>query len=156
MTWRRARSSRSANLDQDSSMDNPAEHIHLSPDDAPDLFYRKLLHLPPHKLAEEITRFQKYAKYWKILHFQQATFRQPALNIRMTYNRRYGWHISTCIKSAPEQNVKGKVCTCETDITTPTFFLYRIDVESRRVSKDRCKLCKVYDPRFPKVLEREM
>lgn len=130
-------------------MVDAAECIQLSPNDDPELFYKKLLYLPEHKLEETVKRFKKYAKYWMLLNFHQDVLRRPTLNVRLTYNKRYGWHISSCLKSLP--NAGKDVCTCQTDFARPYFYFYKMERETRQYFKDRCTVCKFYNSQFPQV-----
>lgn len=132
-------------------MHSPTDLIELSPDDDPELFYKKLLYLPEDKVKENVIRFKKYAKYWTLLNFQKDVLRRPTLNVRITYNKRYGWHISSCLKSLPHQEVGRNVCTCKKDFTQPFLYFFKVQREVKQYFKDRCTVCKGYDPQFPRV-----
>ena len=118
--------------------------ISLSPDDEPVIFYKKILYLSKDKLDQEILRFEKYANYAKILTFHLELQRRPELNLQVKYSDRYGFHISSCIKSLIDGIKPDKFfddeCTCENDFDKPEYFL-RLVKEDYKV---RCKLCKHY------------
>lgn len=116
--------------------------IHLNPDDDSSTFYKKMLCIQANKLEKDIERFEKYEKYLNLLKFHQATLKRPEQNIRLTYNNKYGWHTSSCVKSLPEKRYKHP-CTCEEDFTCSDCFFYRVEKEK---SIYRCKLCKMYFP----------
>lgn len=116
--------------------------IYLGPDDESSLFYKKLLFTQENKLTKDIERFEKYKKYLNLLKFHQATLRRPEQNVRLTYNNKYGWHTSSCIKSLPEEERSNHPCTCEEDFSCPDCFFYRTQKEYIF----RCKLCRKYFP----------
>lgn len=132
-------------------MDYSIDWIKLSPDDDPELFYKKLSYLSKDRVKGYVKQFKKYAKYWTLLRFQQEVLRRPTLNVSITYNKRYGWHISSCLRSLPRENTGRNVCTCKKDFTQPFLYFYKVTREVKQPFKDRCTVCKGYDPRFPQI-----
>lgn len=125
-----------------------SELIHLSPDDEPNLFYEKLAYIPEERLSGEILRFENYTWYATLLKFHQAALRRSDVNVRLTYNNRYGWHISSCLRSLPDaKDVYRDKCTCEQDISRPDTFFYVM----QRDQIFRCKLCKRYVPDWEEI-----
>lgn len=121
--------------------------ITLSPDDDSETFYKKLLHLSQDQIAKQIQRFEKYAKYYNVLKFHQAALQRSDLNVGIKYNYRYGWHISSCIRSlpdAPKPFVDNEICQCDTHIANPDKYFELLRIESM----SRCKICKHPTPDF--------
>lgn len=123
--------------------------ISLSPDDEPAVFYQKLTCISEKKLEEELERFKRYARYTKLLKFQVYALRRPEMNVQLTYNNKYGWHSSSCIRSLADEEkyVKLDKCTCEADFDNPKDFFDRINHEIMF----RCKLCKRHIPEWEEV-----
>lgn len=121
-------------------MELEVDLIQLHPDDDPDIFYRKLRLLPENRIVKEVQRFEKYARFAKLLKFQQVALRRSQLNVRLTYNDRYGWHTSSCIRSLrdEEKYVTLDKCTCEEDLNRPKKFFEKVEDEIAV----RCKVCK--------------
>lgn len=124
--------------------------IQLLPDDDPQTFYQKLSILPESSLAKQVQRFEKYARYAQLLKFHQVALRRSALNIRLAYNDRYGWHTSACLRSLRDEDkyVHLDKCTCEEDLSKPNDFFDRVEHEMTI----RCKLCKRYIPEWEEVV----
>ena len=110
----------------------------LLPDDPPGIFYEKLIH--EKQLERDQQRFEKYQLYHKLLKFYQATLRRPEMNIRLVYNDRYGWHISSCFKSVEIEEANKYPCTCQEDIANPDIFFLKVQREVEKLL--RCKVCK--------------
>lgn len=130
-------------------MELEVDLIQLQPDDDPDTFYRKLSLLPESRVVKEVQRFERYARYAKLLKFQQVALRRSPLNIRLTYNDRYGWHTSSCIRSLRDEQKYSILdkCTCEEDLNRPKKFFEKVEDEI----DTRCKLCKRHIPEWEEV-----
>lgn len=128
------------------------EFIWLSPDDDAKTFYTKLCHLPKQRLTETVQRFEKYAKYATLLKFYQVALQQSKFNIQLKYNYKYGWHLSSCIQSTPENPIINYLsykedlshCECDKAIAAPNEFFSKLE----RERKVRCKSCKRYIPQW--------
>lgn len=118
--------------------------INVSPDDDSETFFKKLFFLSEAQVAKSVQRFEKYVNFFRVLRFHQAALQQSDLNITIKYNYRYGWHISSCIKSLPDEYNIHVSCTCDADIADPDKFFYNLT----RYSLFRCKLCKSFIPEY--------
>lgn len=119
--------------------------INLSPEDDSETFYKKLPLLSEGRVAKEVQRFEKYATYYKILKFHLAALHRPDANIKIKYNYRYGWHLSSCIRSLPDSPyIRSDPCNCEEEIADPEEFFYSL----ARDYVLRCKICKHNGPDF--------
>lgn len=118
--------------------------INVSPDDDSETFFKKLTFLSEAQVAKSVQRFEKYAMYYRVLRFHKVALQQSDLNIRIKYNYRYGWHLSSCIKSLPDEYNIRVQCTCDADIADPDTFFYTLT----RDSLLRCKLCKNFIPDY--------
>lgn len=127
-------------------MDSWTKLIRLSPDDDDETFFKKLAYLPEGKVEHNVRRFEKYAKYMKLLKCHLAMMRRPDFNVRLVHNVKYGWHLSSCIRSLPDEEkyIARDKCTCEEDILKPEDFFYRV----QKGIYFRCKLCKRYVPEW--------
>lgn len=127
-------------------MELKTDLIHLSPDDEPETFFKKLGYISESKLIEEVERFKKYDWYPKLLKFHLVTLQQPEWNIRLAYNDEYGWHATSCVRSLPEekQMINLSKCTCEEDFNNPKDFFNKVKYEMVY----RCKVCKRYIPEW--------
>lgn len=134
-------------------MELKTDLIKLFPDDEPGTFYRKLLILPQSQVSKVVQKFEKYARYAKLLQFHLTVLQRPALHVRLTYNDRYGWHTSSCIRSLryEERFIHLDRCTCEDDLANPKEFLDRVEKEILI----RCKVCKRYIPEWEEVAAME-
>ena len=130
--------------------------INLLPDDAPKIFYEKMIRLSESRLRDEILKFEHYEYYARLLRFQEALLNQPDANIRIVYNDKNGIHLSSCDKSIckiilPDQ-AEGKIlCTCDEDLKDPTKFFWKM----HRDMLFRCRLCKRYSPDWEDITPLE-
>lgn len=129
-------------------MNTSTELIQPSLKDDPEQFYKKLVYIPQDKLSDHVERFEKYAWYWTVLKFHREALQRPRLNIRITYNHLHGWHVSSCMKSLPQEDVSGNVCTCEEDIRKPKLFFQKTlrEVVQNPKYKFNCTVCKCKIP----------
>lgn len=120
--------------------------IHLSPDDDPETFFKKLGYISESKIVEEVERFKKYEWYMKLIKFHLLTLREPERNVQLTYNGTYGWHVTSCIRSFPEEEkiINLSTCTCETEIENPKAFFDKLKYDMIF----RCKVCMRYFPEW--------
>lgn len=123
----------------------------LLPDDPPEIFYEKLTH--ESHLEENVQRFEKYEQYCKLLKFFEAASKRPEMNIRLVYNDRYGWHISSCFKSVDVEDANKEPCTCQEDIANPDIFFLNIQREVKKLL--RCKVCKHFTVDWENIFPRE-
>lgn len=132
--------------------------VSLNPDDRDEIFCKKLSVIPIHNLPAEISKFETYTKYLPLLKFHRATLRRPEMNVKLVYNDKYGWHISSCLKSISDTSEEK--CTCEKDVLNPKKFLLEIETDFRLkqnwVKKfirngKRCKICKHYKVDFEMI-----
>lgn len=133
----------------DKYMELKTDLIQLFPDDNPDIFYKKLRLLPESQVSTILQRFEKYARYAKMLQFHLTALRRPSLHIRLTFNDRFGWHTSSCIRSLRDEErfINRDKCTCEEDLANPSEFFDRVEKEILI----RCKICKRHVPEWEEV-----
>lgn len=128
------------------SMEMKTDLIYVCPDDDPETFFKKLHHLSENVMVQTIQRFEKYDRCAKLLKFHLAALQQPELNVRLVYNDKYGWHVSSCIRSLPEEGqiINLSECSCEADFDRPKAYFAKIKKYEELIC--RCKLCKRYIP----------
>lgn len=130
-------------------MELKTDLIQLLPDDQPDNFFKKLRLLPENHVSTTLQRFEKYARYSKMLQFHLAALRRPSLHVWLTFNDRFGWHTSSCIRSLRDEErfINRDKCTCEEDLANPNEFFDRVVKEILI----RCKICKRFIPEWEEV-----
>lgn len=121
--------------------------LRLLPDDEPELFYKKLLHMSNETLERELKRFEEMTKYTNIINAHLRLNRRPEYNVKLVYNKK-GWHLTSCEDSNPDYKIipgdPPVLCTCSTDIKDPEKYFDKLEREIFM----RCSLCKQSVPEW--------